>query len=160
MLNIDVYDIKEVLPQRYPFLFIDKITDVKFMRWARGYKNVSWNEWFFPFEDRTAQMPEMLIVEALAQLGAFAVHGPELLDKVGLITKIEDIEFIGPVKPGDRLDMYFEVTRLKSRLMVGHGYASVDGKTVLRIGSCGVYYVDDTYGIFENHSFGSVGKNA
>lgn len=142
MVERDPTKVKQVLPQRYPFIFVDKVTDVEFLKYAIGYKNVSWNEWYFPFHDDDAVMPELLIVEAIAQLAGFAVYGPGYYESLGLITRIEDVEFIAPVRPGDRLDMYYEVTRFKHRVLYGHGYAAVDGKIVLRIGSCDVVYID------------------
>ncbi len=124
-------EIEAVLPHRYPFLFIDRIEEVEAGKWARGIKNVTRNEWFFTghFPDEPI-MPGVLIVEALAQLSAFAVNSSRSSGGKGMIASIRGIKFMAPVVPGDQLMLVFEITSRKGPFMKGKGEASVDGKTV------------------------------
>ena len=77
-------NIQNILPHRYPFLMVDRIVEVESGKWVKGYKNVSCNEWFITESQTT--MPHMLIVEAIAQLGAFV--STENTDGIGFLSSL------------------------------------------------------------------------
>jgi 3-hydroxyacyl-[acyl-carrier-protein] dehydratase len=117
--GLDVLQIKELLPHRYPFLLVDRVTSVVPGVSAVGYKNLTANEQFFeghfPFKPI---MPGVLMVEALAQLGCIAILiKPEYKDVLGVFTGIDGFKFRAMVTPGDRLDL--EVELLKMRGPIG-----------------------------------------
>jgi len=126
--------VTSVLPHRYPFLLIDRVTEVESGVWARGYKNVSINEWFFQghFPDEPI-MPGVLITEAMGQLGAFAIHKPGQAPFVGMIASMKEIKFNKPVLPGDRLDLFYEVISHKGPFVKGNAQATVNGETVAKV---------------------------
>ena len=132
MLNIQ--EIKEILPHRYPFLLVDRVIEMEIgeKKFVRAYKNVSANEEFFnghfPVEP---VMPGVLILEALAQAGAVAILSmDEFKGKIPLFAGTNKVRFKNKVVPGDKLELYCEITRLKGPIGVGKGIATVDGKTV------------------------------
>jgi 3-hydroxyacyl-[acyl-carrier-protein] dehydratase len=119
MEGLDINQIKELLPHRYPFLLVDRVTEVQPGQSAKGYKNLTANEQFFeghfPFKPI---MPGVLMVEALAQLACIAILiKPEFKGKLGVFTGIDGFKFKSMVIPGDRLDM--EVELLKMRGPIG-----------------------------------------
>ncbi|MNI01159.1 3-hydroxyacyl-[acyl-carrier-protein] dehydratase FabZ [compost metagenome] len=128
-------DIPKVLPHRYPFLMVDRVVEIEPGHSAKGYKNVSWNEWYIT-EDQN-HMPSMMIVEALAQLGAFAAAGEA--KGLGFLTSFKNIEFLGYAVPGDRVDLYYEVIRNKRGFVVGKGIASVNETVIVRAEEIMVY---------------------
>ena len=132
MLNIT--EIKEILPHRYPFLLVDRVIEMEIgeKQFVRAYKNVSANEEFFnghfPVEP---VMPGVLILEALAQAGAVAILSmDEFKGKIPLFAGTNKVRFKNKVVPGDKLELYCEITRLKGPIGIGKGIATVDGKTV------------------------------
>ncbi|MBU9722632.1 MULTISPECIES: 3-hydroxyacyl-ACP dehydratase FabZ [Bacillaceae] len=130
MLNIE--EIKEIIPHRYPFLLVDRILEVEEGKRAVGIKNVSANEEFFNghFPDYPV-MPGVLIIEALAQVGAVAMLKlEENRGKLGFFAGIDGCRFKGQVKPGDQLRLEVEMTRLRGTIGKGKAVASVDGKPV------------------------------
>lgn len=127
---LDIKQIMAVLPHRYPFLLVDRITGLEPGKSAAGIKNVTINEPFFQghFPDEPI-MPGVLIVEALAQVGAVAVLSlPENKGKLALFTGINNFKFKKMVRPGDRLELYVELTAMRSSLGKGSAKAVVDGK--------------------------------
>lgn len=126
--------ILNTLPHRYPFLLVDRVVEAEPGKWARGYKNISYNEWFFEghFPGKPI-MPGVLIVEAIAQMSAFAVDEKKRTDATPVIAEIKDVSFKKPVQPGDRLDLYFEISSHRGPFLKGNGIASVNGETVAKI---------------------------
>ncbi|MBK9991856.1 MAG: 3-hydroxyacyl-ACP dehydratase FabZ [Verrucomicrobia bacterium] len=123
-------DITATLPHRFPFLFVDRVTESEPGKFARGYKNVSHNEWFFSGHfPNDPIMPGLLIAEAMAQMGAFAVSTSF---GGGLLVSVKDLQFKASVKPGDRLDLSFEIISERGPFLTGKGVATVDGKLVAR----------------------------
>jgi 3-hydroxyacyl-[acyl-carrier-protein] dehydratase len=131
---LNITEIKEILPHRYPFLLVDRVIEMEIgeKKFVRAYKNVSANEEFFnghfPVEP---VMPGVLILEALAQAGAVAILSmDEFKGKIPLFAGTNKVRFKNKVVPGDKLELYCEITRLKGPIGIGKGIATVDGKTV------------------------------
>src|SRR5271167_1010093 len=113
--SLDICQIKELIPHRYPFLLVDRVSFVEPGKKAIGYKNLTANEQFFeghfPFKPI---MPGVLMVEALAQLGCVAMlMKEEFKGALGVFTGIENFKFRTMVTPGDKLDLEVELIRMK-----------------------------------------------
>ena len=148
MLNID--QIKEIIPHRYPFLLIDRVTELEKGKRITGVKNVTANEPFFQghFPDLPI-MPGVLIIEALAQLGGVLLLSEEKhKGKVALFGGMDKVRFRRPVLPGDQIEM--EVTHLQSRGDVGKVRANA------RVGNQVVATGELTYVL--RHSYKARGK--
>ena len=132
MMNIK--EIKEILPHRYPMLLIDRVLemDIEEKMYVKGYKNLSANEVFFHGHyPEEPIMPGVLQIEALAQAGAVAILSIEKFKgKTPLFAGTNKVRFKNKVVPGDRLDLYCEIVKIKGPIGIGKGIASVDGKTV------------------------------
>lgn len=119
--------IQEVLPHRYPFLLVDRILTLEAGRRAVGQKNVSGNEWYFTghFPGQPV-MPGVLIMEALAQVGAVALLSvPEFQGRVVLFGGMDKVRFRRQVVPGDVLRLEAEIVKLKGQVGKGYGRAWV-----------------------------------
>lgn len=132
MKELDIRDIMEILPHRYPMLLIDRILEYEPMKRARGYKNVTYNESIFTGHfPGNPVLPGVYMLEAMAQLGGAMVLAPgEHARKLPYLAGIDKAKFRKPVIPGDRLDM--EVTMMRHKRNIGWvaGEASVDGQFV------------------------------
>lgn len=129
---LDSEQIKEIIPHRYPLLLVDKVTEMEEGKRVVGTKNVTVNEPFFQghFPEYNV-MPGVLIVEAMAQVGAIAVLGiEENKGKLGFLAGVDKCRFKRQVKPGDQLNLEVEITRLKGPIGKGKGVAKVDGELV------------------------------
>ena len=122
--------IRELIPHRYPFLLVDRVEELEPGVRAVGIKNVTQNEPFFQghFPDYPV-MPGVLIVEAMAQVGAVGVMTlEEYQGKLALFAGIDGVRFRRQVIPGDVLRMEIEISRLKGRIGRGKGSATVNGE--------------------------------
>ena len=131
-LPLGAAEIRELIPHRYPFLLVDRIEELEPGVRAVGTKNVTQNEPYFQghFPDYPV-MPGVLIVEAMAQVGAIGVMaGGEHGDKLALFAGIDGVRFRRQVVPGDVLRMEVEIERLKGRAGRGLGRAAVGGERV------------------------------
>jgi 3-hydroxyacyl-[acyl-carrier-protein] dehydratase len=127
---LDIEQIKEIIPHRYPFLLVDRILEVEDGKSAVGIKNVSANEEFFKghFPDYPV-MPGVLIVEALAQVGAVAMlKKEENRGRLAFFAGIDNCRFKKQVKPGDQLRLEVEIVRLRGPIGKGKAVATVDGE--------------------------------
>ena len=125
-------EIRELIPHRYPFLLVDRIIELEPGVRAVGIKNVTQNEPFFQghFPDYPV-MPGVLIIEAMAQVGAVGVMaGGEHKEKLALFAGIDGVRFRRQVVPGDVLRMEVDIDRLKGRVGRGTGRAAVGGERV------------------------------
>ncbi|MCB1194814.1 3-hydroxyacyl-ACP dehydratase FabZ [bacterium] len=130
--NIDIEEIKKILPHRYPFFFFFRILECEGRQRIVGLKNVTINEQFFQghFPSRHV-MPGVLMVEALAQVGGvLMLRVPENRNKLAFFMGIDGAKFRKPVVPGDQLRLEVEVLRWKKRTGKVQGIASVDGQVV------------------------------
>ncbi|WP_026907589.1 3-hydroxyacyl-ACP dehydratase FabZ [Paucisalibacillus globulus] len=127
---MNINEIKNTIPHRYPFLLVDKVLEMEEGKRVIGLKNVSANEPFFQghFPDYPV-MPGVLIVEALAQTGAIAMLGKEEnRGKIGFLAGIDKCRFKRQVMPGDQLRLEVEIVRVKGPIGKGKGIATVDGE--------------------------------
>jgi len=110
----NITELFEYLPHRYPFLMVDRVTEIEVGEWVKGYKNITINEQLFSghFPDQPI-FPGVLILEAMAQLSgvlAFETKGTRPADGVNyLFGGVERARFRRPVIPGDRLDMHSKI---------------------------------------------------
>ncbi|MBT9473103.1 MAG: 3-hydroxyacyl-ACP dehydratase FabZ [Pseudomonadota bacterium] len=131
--SIDIAEIMERIPHRYPFLLVDRAEEYRQNESIVGIKCVTINEPFFQghFPDY-AVMPGVLIVEAMAQTGAVLMSKSLNVDRVGktiLFTSVDNCRFRQPVRPGDVLKMHVKVLRARGGLFKFQGKALVGDKT-------------------------------
>ncbi len=128
--SLDIEAIRDILPHRYPFLLVDRVTEITPDGIVRGFKNISINEPIFTghFPGK-AVFPGVLIMEALAQLGAVMIlrRYPKE-QRMAFFAGIDKARFKRIVLPGDRLDMEVKLLRDRGSFVVMHGKASVDGQ--------------------------------
>lgn len=128
---LEAQDIKDIIPHRYPFLLVDKVIKKEEAKRIVGVKNVTINEPFFQghFPDHPV-MPGVLILEALAQVGAIAVLDmEENKGKIGFLAGVDKCRFKRQVQPGDQLQLEVEILRMKGPVGKGKAIATVDGET-------------------------------
>ena len=127
--SLDNQAIEAIIPHRFPFLFVDRVIEIEEGKRAVGIKNVSADEWFFRghFPGRPI-MPGVLIVEALAQVGAVAaLSHPDNKGKLGLFAGIDKVRFRRQVTPGDQLRLEVTLERLRGPVGRATAVATVDG---------------------------------
>lgn len=132
MVLMDIVQIKEIIPHRYPMLLIDRVEELTEGKRIVAKKNVTINEPFFqghfPHEP---VMPGVLIVEAMAQAGAVALLSlPQFKGKTAYFGGIDKAKFRKKVTPGDTLILEVEILKIKANAGLGKGIARVDGKKV------------------------------
>lgn len=128
--RLDVEEIMELLPHRYPFLLVDRITDYTLYESIEAYKNITFNEPCFTghFPGKPI-FPGVMILEALAQVaGVLGFKSQGNSDDLYLYAGIDKARFKMPVVPGDRLDMSVNLIKEKRGIWKFHGVATVDGK--------------------------------
>ncbi len=133
-LKLNIIDILKLLPHRYPFVMVDKITALVPGESICGIKNVTINEPFFQghFPEQPV-MPGVMILEGMAQAGGvLAFHSkPEMIgEKLLYFAGIDNARFRKPVLPGDQLTYEMKLGKMKRGVMLMEGAASVDGQLV------------------------------
>lgn len=132
-ISLDTMEIMEMIPHRYPFLLVDRITECVPGKYSKGYKNITANEPFFQghFPENPI-MPGVLQVEAMAQCSApILLKLDEHKGKGALFAAMENVRFKNIVRPGDRLDMELVLQKIKGPIAKVHGVGTVDGKVVV-----------------------------
>ncbi|MBS0224783.1 MAG: 3-hydroxyacyl-ACP dehydratase FabZ [Proteobacteria bacterium] len=134
-LPIDAVGIQKLLPHRYPFLLVDRVTELEPSARIVAYKNVSVNEQFFQghFPGHPV-MPGVLVIEAMAQagglLGYLSRDGVPDKDMISYLVKVDDAKFSRMVVPGDRLELDVSIKRVIRNMTLFTGIARVDGEQV------------------------------
>lgn len=131
-MEIDLEEIKKILPHRYPFLFIDKIIEFESEKKAVAIKNINSNDWFFQghFPERPI-MPGVLIIEAMAQTGGIIIMKYESsYNKLAVLAGVDKVRFRDMVLPGDLLIITAEVSYFNGKLGKIKSFVEVKGKKV------------------------------
>jgi len=141
---MDIHDIIEHLPHRYPFLLVDRVISVEPGKDIVALKNVTINEPFFPGHyPHHPVMPGVLIIEAIAQAGAILLlSDPDHKGKIPLIGSFDNVKFKKPVVPGDQLISDCKLVFFRSGVGKFAGEASVDGEVVASM-ECTFKLVDE-----------------
>ena len=125
----------DVLPHRPPFLFVDRISALEIGKGVTGHWSLRGDEWFFPghFPGRPT-LPGVLMCEAIAQVGAYAVLcDPAYAGKLPLFGGIDGARFRRQVVPGDELELVVELGRMSTRAGKGTGRALLNGETACEL---------------------------
>ena len=131
-LPLDYAAIEQILAHRYPFLFVDRITEFEVDKRIVGIKNVSLDERYLSRTAKGAVLPPTILTEAVAQVGAILILAkPENRQRLPFFAGIERVRYRQPVRPGDVVEIEAIVVRLRSRMGLLKGVARVDGKTVI-----------------------------
>lgn len=132
-ISMDIIEIMEMIPHRYPFLLVDRITECVPGKYSKGYKNVSINEDFFNGHfPGNPIMPGVLQIEAMAQCSApILLTLDQFKNKLALFAGMENVRFKNIVRPGDKFEMEIELLKLKGPIGKSHAVGYVDGKVVV-----------------------------
>jgi len=132
-LPLDHATIERILPHRYPFLLVDRITEFEEDKRIVGIKNVSFNERYLG-KDRDGRlvMPPTILTEAVAQVGAILILAkPENRQRLPLFAGIQKVRYRKAVFPGDVVEIEATVLRLRNRMGLLRGVARVNGERVV-----------------------------
>ena len=131
-LLLDHAAIERILPHRYPFLLVDRVTEFEVDKRIVGIKNVSRNERYLSHAaNDTPMLPPTILTEAVAQVGAILILAkPENRQRLPFFAGIKRVRYRHPVHPGDVLEIEANVVRIRSRMGVLKGVARVGGKVV------------------------------
>jgi 3-hydroxyacyl-[acyl-carrier-protein] dehydratase len=128
---LDIHQVLSILPHRFPFVLVDRVTELIPGKSIRGHKCVTYNEpWFQGHFPQRPIMPGVLIIEAMAQIGGILAYASDPFDSTSnlmFFLAIDKARFRHTVTPGDRLDLYAEVLHHRSNVWKLRGEARVDG---------------------------------
>jgi 3-hydroxyacyl-[acyl-carrier-protein] dehydratase len=133
-LPLEYQAIEQILPHRYPFLLVDRIIELELDKRIVGIKNITMNERYLSPQQPGERpvLPPTILTEAIAQVGAILVLAkPENRQRLPFFAGIERVRFRRPVHPGDVVVIEVRVLRLRSRVGVLRGVASVNGERVV-----------------------------
>ena len=131
--QFEIQDIMKILPHRYPMILIDRITEITEGVGLTAIKNVTINEPYFAGHfPAQPVMPAVLILESMAQAGAFLVLNtvPDPLQKNMVFSSISDSKFRIPIIPGDQIEIKMQLVKIRLGAVKLRGDAYVDGKLV------------------------------
>ena len=133
-LPLDYAAIERILPHRYPFLLVDRITELEPDKRIVGIKNVSLNERYLSrVPGEPPAIPPTILTEVIAQVGAILILSkPENRERLPFFMGIERVRYYRPVRPGDVVEIEAKVKRLRSRVGQLSGFARVNGRVVVR----------------------------
>ena len=134
VISLDAYELQKYEPNRYPFLYIDRVTECVPGEYAKGYKNLTNNEWFFPIHyEGHPIMPAAIQTEALSQMVTIIFTTLPGIDGTDVVGSKWSAKFHREIKPGDRLDI--EAYAKSYSRGVGRGYAKsyVDGELACEV---------------------------
>ncbi len=130
-VQVEIDKILEILPHRYPFVLVDRVTEIRPGENIRGHKMVSYNEpWSQGHFPGRPIMPGVLIIEALAQIGGILAYASEPFDASNSLMYflgIDKAKFRRPVTPGDKLDLEVSIVHHRTNVWKFRGEATVDG---------------------------------
>jgi 3-hydroxyacyl-[acyl-carrier-protein] dehydratase len=132
-LPLDHAAIEQILPHRYPFLLVDRITEFEVDKRIVGIKNVSLNERYLSYVGGGPPvLPPTILTEAIAQVGAVLILAkPENHQRLPYFMGIKKVRYRRPVRPGDVVEIEATVLRLRSRMGLLKGIARVNGQVVV-----------------------------
>lgn len=132
LYDLDIVDIQKYLKNRYPLLMIDRVTEIIQGKSSKGFKNFTYNEWFFPahFEDNP-NVPGVITLEALLEMFIMSfITLPECLGKETTDVKVDQLHFHKKIVPGDRLDIVTELKRFRFGVATGTAEGYVNDEKV------------------------------
>lgn len=130
--SISSSDLPRYIVDRYPYLLIDRVDNVIPGKSAIGFKNLTWNEWFFPvhYQDDPC-MPGFLIAESITEMCTIPVLTlPENAGKSVYLVGSKNFRLFGKVIPGDKLDIFTEIISIRHGIINGKGAAKVNDKLI------------------------------
>ena len=132
-LPLDYTAIERILPHRYPFLLVDRVTELEPDKRIVGIKNVSLNERYLSFDaDGSPALPPTILTEAVAQVGAILILAkPENRQRLPFFAGIQRVRYRRAVHPGDTVEIEAVVLRLRSRMGLLKGVARVNGQRII-----------------------------
>jgi 3-hydroxyacyl-[acyl-carrier-protein] dehydratase len=132
-LPFDYAAIKRILPHRFPFLLVDRITEFEPDKRVVGIKNISFDDHYLsPSPEGQPVLPPTILTEAVAQVGAILILAkPENRERLIYFMGIDRVRYRRQVRPGDVVVIEATVKRLRSRMGVLRGVGRVDGKVVI-----------------------------
>ncbi|MGB7218716.1 MAG: 3-hydroxyacyl-ACP dehydratase FabZ [Vicinamibacterales bacterium] len=133
VLPLDITAIERILRHRYPFLLVDRVTELEIDKRIVGIKNVSLGDHYLSHTGTGSPvLPPAILTEAVAQVGAIMILAkPENQQRLIYFMGIDRVRYRRPVHPGDVVEIEAKVVRLRSRMGVVTGAARVDGKVVM-----------------------------
>lgn len=133
--DIDAYEIQKYQQNRYPLFFVDKITEALPGKYAKGYKNFTYNEWYFPahFEDEP-NVPGFIQIETLTQVFLMSfLTIPEYKGKKTGFVSVKNANFKKKIVPGDRMDIVADLSSFKRGLAQGVAIGYVNNEVACSI---------------------------
>lgn len=134
IITLDAYELQEYEPNRYPFLYIDRVTECVPGKYAKGYKNFTNNEWFFPKHYKGHPfVPAAIQTETLSQMITIPFTTMDEVDSIDVVGAKWSAIFHREIHPGDRLDIEAYVKSYKRGIGKGYAKSFVDGQLACEV---------------------------